>query len=213
MDRADVVHAPVPRGKAKRMQQVLIAAESSIRSSGDVSFSMRALAADAEVAFKTPFNLFGSKDNVLYALLKSRLAAQAARLDDLLDADDALAALFGIASESCDAYVADAELYRPILNALGVRINTSLRARATELWRSGVDACEADGLLAARAPVPKLATRLQVTFATSLLVWAGGHLTDDELRTQVAIGVVVCLRGHLSERGEALIDEYLRGLC
>ena len=41
-------------------EQVLAAAEASIRSAGAVSFSLRQLASDAGVAFKTPFNLFGS---------------------------------------------------------------------------------------------------------------------------------------------------------
>ena len=102
------------------MQQVLSAAESSIRSSGDVSFSMRALAADAEVAFKTPFNLFGSKDNVLYALLDARLAAQAERLDAVLETDDALAALFrGSRREATDAYIADASSIDVVNTLLG----------------------------------------------------------------------------------------------
>jgi AcrR family transcriptional regulator len=54
---------------AERRGRILDAAESLIRQTGGTDFPMLALAERAEVSPTTPYNLFGSKAGVLYALL------------------------------------------------------------------------------------------------------------------------------------------------
>lgn len=53
----------------ERRLRILNAAEALIRETGETDFSVRTLAATAEVSPATPFNLFGSKDGLLYELL------------------------------------------------------------------------------------------------------------------------------------------------
>ena len=53
----------------ERRTRILNAAERLIRKSHSTDFSVRALAVAAEVSPVTPFNLFGSKEGLLYALL------------------------------------------------------------------------------------------------------------------------------------------------
>ena len=69
--------------KARRRADILEAAERLIREEGDVSFSMRALAKEAGVAFVTPFNLFESKAGVLTALQQTRLEAHEKNLEQI----------------------------------------------------------------------------------------------------------------------------------
>ena len=57
--------------KTERKQQILSAARRLIRKKGFPRMSMRELAQEARVSLATPYNLFGSKANVLYALLES----------------------------------------------------------------------------------------------------------------------------------------------
>lgn len=59
---------------AKR-NQILDSAEALIRQAGNTDFSMRVLAAAAEVAPATPYNFFGSKEGLLFELLSRSLEA------------------------------------------------------------------------------------------------------------------------------------------
>lgn len=58
---------------AARERQMLDAAEFLIRQSGGTDFTMRALASIAEVSPATPYNFFGSKEGLLFDLLKRNL--------------------------------------------------------------------------------------------------------------------------------------------
>jgi AcrR family transcriptional regulator len=53
----------------ERKLRILDSAERLIRETGETDFSVRVLAATAEVSPATPFNLFGSKEGLLYELL------------------------------------------------------------------------------------------------------------------------------------------------
>ena len=192
----------LPTGKRLRQQQVLHAAESAIRLSGDVTFSMRQLASDAGVAFKTPFNLFGNKENILQSLMEARLREQAEDLRAALEREDPVSNLFGIASRSCRVYLADSELYRPIIRSIGVTGSNDLREQAVDLWRTALRVCEKDGLLAAGVDIDPLAKRIQASFLTSLTIWANGYLDDIEVASQVLIGVGVCISGKLTPEAE-----------
>ena len=56
-----------------RRHRILDAAALLIRQTGGTDFSMRSLAEAAETAPATPYNLFTSKDGLLYALLSRSL--------------------------------------------------------------------------------------------------------------------------------------------
>ena len=58
-----------------KRNQILDSAEALIRQAGNTDFSMRALAAAAEVAPATPYNFFGSKEGLLFELLSRSLEA------------------------------------------------------------------------------------------------------------------------------------------
>jgi AcrR family transcriptional regulator len=68
--------AKLKRRTSERLERILSAACEIIRNTGSVDFTMKEVAVRAAVSPATVFNLLGSKDGLLYALL-SRL------LDDL----------------------------------------------------------------------------------------------------------------------------------
>jgi AcrR family transcriptional regulator len=61
---------------AERRERILRTAESLIRKTGGTEFTMRSLAAAAEVSPVTPYNLFESKEGLLYSLLSRSLDAR-----------------------------------------------------------------------------------------------------------------------------------------
>src|SRR4051812_37568164 len=75
------------RGEPLR-QRVIDAAERLLRG-GKADFSMRDLAAEAEVSFATPFNQFGSKAAIMHALSGRRIDVMEARFLAALPAGDA----------------------------------------------------------------------------------------------------------------------------
>jgi AcrR family transcriptional regulator len=62
--------------KHKRRRQIVRDARALMQKTGDTGFSMRALAEQAGVSIATPYNLFGSKQTIMFAVLD----------DDLVDA-------------------------------------------------------------------------------------------------------------------------------
>ena len=75
---------------------------------------MRDLAKDAEVSFATPFNLFGKKEDILAALFNKRVSEHASLSAERIGNGQGLENLLRVALDSCDGYLSDAELFRPL---------------------------------------------------------------------------------------------------
>src|SRR5262249_25684486 len=153
--------------KERRRDQILDAARRLIRATGGTDFPMRRLADEAEVGLVTPYNLFGSKSGVLYALLNLSLEA----LDRAVDVSPAakpVDAVLDLAGIAADIYVDDAAFYRPLMQrVLGVR-DAEHRPRALErsqrLWSRTVEAAMRGGLLSRSVDADILARQLMITF-------------------------------------------------
>ena len=125
---------PRPRGEPVR-QRVLDAAE-RLLDEGERDFSMRDLAAEAGVSFATPFNQFGSKAAIMYALSERRIAAMTARYARINATGDAVQRV-ACAVESA----ATTMLEKPVVNRVVMGwISTSnpepgeVLQRSKELW-------------------------------------------------------------------------------
>ena len=177
--------------KSERREQILDAARRLMRATGGTDFSMRRLAEESEVSLVTPYNLFGSKSGVLYALLNDSLE----RLDRAVDVRpsakpvDAVLELAGIAA---DIYAGDAAFYRPLIQFLLGVPDPAHRPRSVEQslerWTRTVDAAVAGGLLPATVDRELLARQLLVTFVGVLEFWIQGDLDDDAFRAQSLYG-------------------------
>jgi AcrR family transcriptional regulator len=179
------------RQMGKRREQILDAARRLIRATGGTDFPMRRLAEEAEVSLVTPYNLFGSKSGVLYALLSDSLE----RLDHAVDVRpsakpvDAVLELAGIAA---DIYASDAAFYRPLIQFLLGVPDPEHRPRSVEQslerWMRTVDAAVAGGLLPATVDRDLVARQLLITFVGALEFWIQGDLDDDAFRAQSLYG-------------------------
>ena len=66
--------------KHSRRRKIVRAARVLMQQTGDAGFSMRALAEQAGVSIATPYNLFGSKQAIMFAVLDADLEYYQKRL-------------------------------------------------------------------------------------------------------------------------------------
>lgn len=199
--------------KERRRQQVLAAVESCIREAGRVDFSMRELAAKAEVSFATPFNLFGKKEDILVALFNKRVVEQASRASARAESSTGLENLLKVAEESCDAYLADAELFRPLARSLrgqqAPQID-SVAQQAQDIWHAALEQCLQEKTIKYNAGLKALARQLHISFRMVFSMWAADELSDREFRKQVVFNSAAFVLPFLTTAGKQQLTSLLQ---
>lgn len=178
--------------KQARQDDIVAAAETLIRDRGDTGFSMLDLAKAAGVSPATPYNLFGGKSAILYALLNrsadSIFTAAAthkeSNADRVLDAADALARVLA----------GDPAFYKPLYAYLMGVMDASWRpafmSRAHQYWAGAFMVDPASGT----AIAPLIIADLLVTQALGCVeLWVHGEIADAALSTELqrSAGAVV----------------------
>ena len=192
--------------RAVRCEQILDAARRLIRATGGTEFSMRRLAEEAEVGLVTPYNLFGSKSGVLYALLNDSLE----HLDRATEPRpsprpvDAVLELAGLAAE---IYAHDAAFYRPLMQFLLGVPDHEHRPRALErslaLWSRTVDAAVHGG---------QLARQLLIGFVGVVELWIHEDFDDAAFRAQSVYGSALLVLAHAAPAARPRLLARLRAL-
>ena len=183
---------------AARRTRILDAAGSLIRETGGTHFTMVTVADKAEVSHATPYNLFGSKNGVLYALLDrslDELMRGALRftapspLEHPVEAGDIAAEIFA----------RDPIFYRPLfLVLLGVRDDVHrprFMERSLDYWRRSLDGLAETGALDDGGDRDDLARALLVHFAGVLELWIHRDLDETGFRAQVTYGIALHMLG------------------
>jgi AcrR family transcriptional regulator len=181
------------RQKEVRRHSILDAAETLIRETGGTDFSMLTLAERSGLSPATPYNIFGSKNSILYALLNRSLDNISTRFaqssgsvgpyDFALTAADAAARFF----------VLDPGYYRPLYSHLIGRHNSENRPafmeRSFQYWRDATARLRSEGVLADDRAHDILARSMMVFFLGSLDLWTQAELADDDFVTQITYAV------------------------
>ncbi len=181
---------------AERRARILDSAERVIRETGGIEFSMRSLAATAETSPATPYNLFGSKEGLLYALLSRSL-------DDIMQrglafkSRDPLDQIIEAADNAVDIFVDDPGFLRPLYQFLLGVIHPVYRPQFIErslgYWRAALRGAETAGLLSAVFDRNTLAHALMAHFMGVLDFWIHADITDGGFRAYVAYGTALQL--------------------
>jgi AcrR family transcriptional regulator len=158
---------------------------------------MRDLAAEAGVSFATPFNKFGSKAAIMYALSERRISAMTARYASINATGDAVQRV-ACAVESATTTM----LEKPVVNRVVMGwISTSnpesgeVLQGSKELWARAL--AEGDGLRVelrerARRTLPQ---QLAFGFRGVLSFWTAGEIPDASLtRCSLDIAETLMLR-------------------
>jgi AcrR family transcriptional regulator len=178
----------------ERCRRILESARKLIRRTGGTAFSMRTLADEANVSLATPYNLFGSKGGVLYALLNASLEKVDSAADTFSSSSSSgpVARVLEIAGIAADLYVRDATFYRPLmqflLGARDVEHRPRLLEQSLRRWTRTVHAAVRHGLLAESVDVALLARQLMINFIGVVDLWVHEELDEEAFRAQSLYG-------------------------
>ena len=199
------------RQKNVRRQHILDNAERLIRETGGTDFSTRVLAADADVAFATPFNLFGSKEGLLYSLLERSL-------DQITDVGLTFSSrqrgnrVVEATRKAVAAFFFDPELLRPLYLVLLSVSHPEHRPRFMErtlaFWTTAAVAA-ADPNLDDPKAIESVARSLMAHFIGVLEMWVHRDISDDQFERQAVTGAVLLTRGICRPSDRARLDKYL----
>ena len=200
---------------SERRERILEAARKLIRAAGGTNFSMRALADAAEVSLATPYNLFGSKSGVLYALLNLSLE-KVDRAAHTFASSNPVERVLEVAGIAADVYARDAAFYRPLMQFLiGARDlehRPRFIARSLAGWTRTVQAAVRHGLLPAAIDVGRLARQLMINFTGVLQLWIHEELDEDGFCAQSLYGSTLLVLANAEAAARPRLQERLRSI-
>jgi AcrR family transcriptional regulator len=197
----------------QRRDRILAAARKLIRRTGGTGFSMRALADEAEVSLATPYNLFGSKAGVLYALLNVSLE-NLDRATVTFSSTTPVERVLEVAGIAADVYARDAAFYRPLMQFLLGARDVEHRPRFIEQslrrWTRTVQAAVRHGLLSSSVDVDLLARQLMINFIGVLDLWINEELDEEGCRAQSLYGSTLLVLASASAAVRPTLIERLK---
>lgn len=202
-------------GKTRRRRRILEAARALIESGSPQGFAVKPVADAAELSVATLYNLFGSKEGVLIALLMESIHSFERRLGELAPATpiDRIAAISSLAVAE---FRSEASFYRPLfhlIEQMGSR--TQLLAvirRCVDLGHECIAQAIEAGDLQARVAPRVLAHQIFMTFIHALRMWSSGMCSSDLFEAQVVHFRVLMLAAVANEPLRSQLHEQLRAL-
>lgn len=190
---------------AARKKRILAAARRLIVSEGLEGLSMRKLAAEARLSVRTLYNLIGSREEILRALVSSGMDEMDAVLEATTPLSDPIARARAVILVSAEHFIADPDAYRPVLLAL-YREGTSmggdafaLGERAATMQRVAIEAAMSEGLLRRDVDPMMLGWQIFLSWAQAMQAWAGGIIDDAGFRALALYGLYSALLGVAQE--------------
>jgi AcrR family transcriptional regulator len=195
--------------KHKRRRQIVRAARALMQQTGDTGFSMRALAEQAGVSIATPYNLFGSKQTIMFAVLDDDLEHYQKRLAKVRV--DELDTFFKAVSVATTLYSTEPSFYRAVLLAVynegGREFRSMFGGPRHAMWRGFVvDAIEA-GYLTRDVEPDAFAINLGRSFFSAILEWANGQTSLAELDAWAQYAFALSLGGMATPKSAPRLRE------
>ncbi len=195
--------------KEKRRCKIVEAARELMKESGDAAFSMRSLAKRARVSLATPYNLFGSKQDIMFAVMNDDLEAFQRDLGKLHT--DAIEAFFRVVTLARTWYEAEPEFHRAVLFAVyndgGQRARAIFGGPRHMMWKDLIRAAESRGCLRSDLDADAFAINLGHIFLSCVLEWVNRQLTLEEFEARVHYGFALALAGMASRTSRQRLHE------
>lgn len=187
--------------KRGRRQRILDAAHGLIAQSGNADFSMRGLAEAAGFSMATPYNLFGSRQGVMRALLRADLDHYTRELEAMEGAP--LEVLFGAVTLVTRTYAQDPARHRALLRAVfgegGRDDRPGFDPALHGTWRARVQAAIDAGDLHADTQADFLALELGRNLFACVMDWVQERISLDELETYAQYSFAMTLAAMATE--------------
>ena len=183
---------------AERRRCILDAAATLIRQTDGADFSMLTLAAQAEVSPATPYNLFGSKARLLFALFnRSLIEIPVKDLTALYT--DPIERLLETTKVIATHLATHADFFRPLYLSLFEVQDGVYRSEFVEYhlrrWERALADVEHAGLLSSVVAADQLARQLMISFAGTVELWVHHELDADGFSAEAVFGTILLLLG------------------
>lgn len=185
--------------KELNRQKILAAARSLLQEGGLEALAMRPLAARAKVSSRTPYNLFGSKTEVLLGLIDAPLHQLTAAPPS--DASDGIVpTVVGMVERVYAQYAPEIDYYRMIYWGIMSSDHHAAReqslSRARRLFEGVLRAAIARGELRADADPALLGPYVMDVMAGLFGLWAATLISGPELVVTVRRSLILCFLGY-----------------
>lgn len=205
------------REKAKELNRAKIraAAESIIRNEGMEKLTMRHLATEAGVSPRTPYNLFGSKTEILIALMDG------AEFDPLQRSPSeagktVLQSLLGTLDQFESFFLEDEEFYRVVFKEILASDESGLRLASVEriiqIGELFIGQAKINDEIEVGTNVKLLGSDLAYQLLTMLGMWSDGIYPITQGVDQVRRGWCTMLLAHCSEDARPTLHETYQSL-
>jgi AcrR family transcriptional regulator len=198
--------------KEQRRRQIVRAARVLMQKTGKTGFSMRALADEAGVSIATPYNLFGSKQTVMFAVLDADLQQYLDRLERLRA--DEIDVFFKAVSLTSSLYASEPNFYRAVLfaayNGGGTKFRSIFDGPRHAMWKrlvtNGMDA----DVICREVDPTAFAINLGYIFFSCILEWVNNVISLEEMEAKVQYGFAISLHGVATEFSDARLWERVK---
>ncbi|KAF0185264.1 MAG: TetR/AcrR family transcriptional regulator [Hyphomonadaceae bacterium] len=179
-----------------RRSHIVAAAQSLLRERGDAGFSMTELAARAQVSPATPYNLVGTKADLLRLVVQEEFASFTARLATR-KTDSPVRALLDATTLVVAHYEADPAFYRALYGMMFVAdapdVHDLMQTEGRALWRTMVRAAVDCGELAQVAGVEPLTDVILRTIGANTLAWLSEDWSRQRFEAEMSLSIRLML--------------------
>jgi AcrR family transcriptional regulator len=200
------------RNKAKRRDAVLDAALELLDQSGSEAPTTEQIAERAEVSVATVYNLVGTREQLLVALVDRLISMAASSAGDR--PSDALVALRDRMTATVDLLASRSNAHRKVVLQLTAAATPDLHTRLSPsiLFADAIRRAQDDRVIRDDLDADALGLQVYLSFNGALLRWAAGALTDEGLKTAVLHGLEVVLAASATTRHRPATLDALRAL-
>lgn len=200
------------RNKAKRRTAILDAAVELLAEAPWAEVTTERIAARAEVAAATVYNLVGTRDQLLVALVERVLDSVAGGItgpDWPMDGDP-LTIVRRVVDDSTAAFTAESAAFRRVVVALRLVTGAggSVDLDPARLQIAGMREAQRAGVLDPRFAPEALGRQVYLSYIGAMQAWADGDLDDDGFAVMTRHGLVAVLAATaLPAHRDALVME------
>jgi AcrR family transcriptional regulator len=201
-----------------RRQRILEAARHLIIRGGMSSLSMRKLAAEAGLAVRTLYNLYGSRDEILFAISQDAIDRMVPILDAEAPIEDPLARCRGVITVSVRYFAEHEAIYRPMIVASyeglsqGPEADRRLAQRAAGMQRDAIAQAIERGLLADTLEPMRLGEQIYHGYEFACVQWAFGTIDAAGFEARALYGMYLVLLAVAEDVVRPRLEAELRAL-
>jgi len=175
--------------KLARKSDILFAAKSLLDEEG---LSMRALAVEANVSLKTPYNLFGSKQDLLASLMDADLKSYQVQVEDLRSTDS-IQKIFDALELAMVFFQREEKFYRGLflatMNSEGKSMLPIFLKPRIMFWTELISAGICEKKIKKEIDPAIVSKNITNLFSGSLHEWALGLITTETMHYEVGYGI------------------------